>query len=167
MQYLFPDFPYKEILIADTRKPYLPNEQYHFSISHCGNYAAAIVSATQRVGIDIEIPSEKVQRIAHKFIHANEQQWIDQSTVNSKPLTINNELLTILWSSIESIFKWYSLGGVDFKEHMQLNGTIKKQNDSLQLPFIFKKETIIQLIITATVFNEIVLSWIATQHKNV
>ncbi|MEP6514059.1 MAG: 4-phosphopantetheinyl transferase, partial [Parafilimonas sp.] len=50
LKYLFPDFPYEEILIADTRKPYLPGEQYHFSISHCGDYAAVIVSSTDRVG---------------------------------------------------------------------------------------------------------------------
>ena len=44
LQYLFPDFPYNEILIADTRKPYLPNDQYHFSISLCSNYAAVFIS---------------------------------------------------------------------------------------------------------------------------
>ena len=142
LQYLFPDFPYNEIIIADTRKPYLPNEQYHFSISHCGNYAAAIVSSTHRVGIDIEIPSEKVQRIAHKFIHTNEQQWMEKFPVSGLQFPVNNsiteqlqttnyKLQTILWSSKEAIFKWYSLGGVDFKEHMQLNGIIQKQNDSL------------------------------------
>ena len=49
LQYLFPDFPYTEILIADTRKPYLPNDQYHFSISHCSDYAAVIISAIIKV----------------------------------------------------------------------------------------------------------------------
>ena len=42
---LFADFPLEEILIADTRKPFLADEKYHFSISHCGQYAAAIVSS--------------------------------------------------------------------------------------------------------------------------
>ncbi len=171
LQYLFPDFPYEEILIADTRKPYLPNEQYHFSISHCGNYAAAIVSSNNRVGIDIEIPSEKVQRIAHKFIHENEMQWMEKFSVSGFRFPVNNpaeeqlqtenyKLQTILWSSKEAIFKWYSLGGVDFKEHMQLSGVIQKQNDSLKLPFMFYKEHSIQLNITARIFEEIVLSWI-------
>ena len=72
LQFLFPDFPYELIQIADTRKPYLPDEQYHFSISHCGDFAAAIVSSDQRVGIDAEIPSEKVERIRNKFL--NEQE---------------------------------------------------------------------------------------------
>jgi phosphopantetheinyl transferase len=93
LQYLFTDFPYEEILIADTKKPYLPNEQYHFSISHCGNYAAAIVSSTCRVGIDIEIPSEKVERIAHKFIHEDEKQFLEESTVNGQQSTVNSQPL--------------------------------------------------------------------------
>jgi 4'-phosphopantetheinyl transferase EntD len=159
LQYLFPDFPYSEILIADTRKPYLPNEQYHFSISHCGNFAAAIVSSTHRVGIDIEIPTEKVTRIAHKFIHTAEQQWMGKSIINYQLSIVNCQ--TILWSSKEAIFKWYSLGSVDFKEHIQLDGIMQKQNNSLQLPFVFQKELSIQLNITAKIFGEIVLSWIA------
>jgi phosphopantetheinyl transferase len=162
LKYLFADFPYEEILIADTRKPYLPNEQYHFSISHCGNYAAAIVSSTHRVGIDIEIPSQKVERIAHKFIHENEHQFLEISTVNGQLSTANRRLLTVLWSAKEALFKWYSLGGIDFKENMQLHNIIQKQNDSFMLPFVFKKEEIIELNITAKIFDEIVLSWIAT-----
>lgn len=159
LQCLFPNFPYSEILIADTHKPYLPNEQYHFSISHCGNYAAAIVSSTHRVGIDIEIPTEKVTRIAHKFIHTGEMQWMEKSIVNCQLSIVNFQ--TVLWSSKEAIFKWYSHGGVDFKEDMQLNGIIQKQNDSFLLPFHFQKEKSIQLNITAKIFEEIVLSWIA------
>jgi phosphopantetheinyl transferase len=173
LQYLFPDFPYSEILIADTRKPYLPNEQYHFSISHCGNYAAAIVSSNNRVGIDIEIPTEKITRIAHKFIHTNEMQWMEKFPVSDLLFTVGNstqaeqlktenyKLKTVIWSSKEAIFKWYSFGEIDFKEHMQLSGIIQKINNSLQLPFIFKKEKSIQLNITAKNFEEIVLSWIA------
>jgi 4'-phosphopantetheinyl transferase EntD len=196
LKYLFPDFPHEEILIADTRKPYLPNEQYHFSISHCGDYAAAIVSSTHRVGIDIEIPSIKVQRIAHKFIHENEKQWLDEFSVSCfqfsgqqaanneqkditvlhappleqrpvsgiQPETENYKLETILWSAKEAIFKWYSLGEVDFKDHMQLSGTIKKlMNEDRLLPFLFQKTKPIELNIVSKIFEVIVLSWIATE----
>ena len=164
LQYLFPDFPYAEILIADTRKPYLPNEQYHFSISHCGYHAAAIVSSTHRVGIDIEIPSEKLERIAHKFIHESEIIYLSidhsqQSTVKNLS-TIDRRLLTVLWSAKEALFKWYSLGGIDFKQHMQLTNTIQKQNDSFIVPFVFKKNDWIELIIVSKTFDNLVLSWV-------
>lgn len=168
LPHLFADFPYEKILIADTRKPYLPNEQYHFSISHCGNYAAAIVSSTHRVGIDIEIPSIKVERIAHKFVHESEWQYlsIDDGAqyIKNNLSCIDHEQITILWSAKESLFKWYSLGEVDFSEHMQLNNIIQKQNDSLLLPFVFKNdEVLFHVNIMSKIFDEIVLSWIATE----
>ena len=80
LKHLFPDFPYKEILIADTRKPYLQNEQYHFSISHCGDYAAVIVSKGRRVGIDIELVTPKVEKIRHKFL--NEKYSFNYQFIN-------------------------------------------------------------------------------------
>ena len=65
---LFPDFPLEEILIADTQKPYLEDEKYHFSISHFGHYAAAIVSSTNRVGVDVEKTSPTIEKIRNKFL---------------------------------------------------------------------------------------------------
>ena len=170
LKYLFPDFPYDEILIADTRKPYLPGEQYHFSISHCGDYAAAIVSSTHRVGIDIEIPSPKVERISHKFIHQNEKQWLHgflgEPQTSRSVLRTNLKLQTILWSAKEAIFKWYSLGGVDFKEHMQLSNFIQKRNDNFLLPFVFNKKSSIELVISSRIFQSIVLSWVISDANN-
>lgn len=161
LQYLFPDFPYAEILIADTKKPYLPGDRYHFSISHCGNFAAAVVSSTHRVGIDIEIPTEKVARIAYKFI--SEGEWaflsINHRPQSIDPSTVNRQLLTVLWSAKESLFKWYSLGKVDFRENMQLIQPIQKNSEYLMLPFVFKKNEPVYLTITARIFDEIVLSW--------
>lgn len=117
LQYLFPGFPYEEMLIADSRKPYLPDEQYHFSISHCGGYAAAIVSRNQRVGIDIEMISSRVEKIKHKFLHPDE--WLAvQSAVREEPQQL--QLLTVLWSAKEAVYKWWSFGSVDFSEDIRL-----------------------------------------------
>lgn len=72
LKYLFPDFPSELIEIADTRKPFLPNETYHFSISHCGHFAAALVSKHNRVGIDIELVVPTIEKIQHKFLDDDE-----------------------------------------------------------------------------------------------
>ena len=121
LRFLFPDFPNEEILIASTKKPFLPYEQYHFSISHCGNFAAAIVSKTKRVGIDIEIETDKVARIAHKFLNNNEQLLVDNWQLNILPSTNNYQLPTLFWSAKETIFKWWGYGSVDFKNHIHLS----------------------------------------------
>ncbi len=113
LPYLFADFPLQQVQIADTRKPFLPDETYHFSISHCGDYAAVMVSRNHRVGIDIELPTEKVGRIRHKFVSAEEEEIIMPASVRE---------LTRIWSAKEAVFKWYSKGEVDFRQHIQLRG---------------------------------------------
>lgn len=65
------------IKVADTRKPFLEDEAYHFSISHCDDYAAAIVSKTGRVGVDVETPSFKIDRIKKKFLNENELSFFE------------------------------------------------------------------------------------------
>ncbi len=72
LQELVPCFPFHLIEIADTRKPFLSNDAYHFSVSHCGKYAAVIISKDKRVGLDIEIPSPKIERVQHKFLGVDE-----------------------------------------------------------------------------------------------
>lgn len=151
---LFEDFPLEEILIADTRKPFLPDEQYHFSISHCGNYAAAIASAQQRVGIDIEQPTEKIFRIIHKFLNADERQILNEPMSSSQLL----QTATLLWSAKEAMFKWYGAGGVDFRKHMHImhvNGT----EEEGKLRCIFSKTESIPLSVHYRFFNELILSW--------
>lgn len=125
LRHLFPAFPTNLIQIADTRKPFLENEIYHFSISHCGPYAAAIVSAHHRVGIDIEVVTEKATRIRHKF--ASDEEWaLVQQLSEAQLLPLGEHpsqaalLATLIWSCKEAVFKWYGEGEVDFRQHMPL-----------------------------------------------
>jgi phosphopantetheinyl transferase len=158
LQFLFPGFPYELIRIADTRKPYLPDEEYHFSISHCGDYAAAIVSTDSRVGIDIEIPSPKVSRIAHKFLNDEEISIpiLRNQFRDSKPGPFDSELLTLLWSAKECIFKWFGDGQVDFRRHIQL----QKINPGDETIHCFFTKTNQQLVIHHNQFDHLVLAWV-------
>lgn len=159
LQFLFPDFPYALIQIADTRKPYLPNEQYHFSISHCGDYAAAIVSHTNRVGLDIEIVTNKIEKIKNKFLNENElTDNPDIQTSNFQSPATNEELLTLLWCAKESVFKWYGDGGVDFRQHIQL---MKRQQGSATLECLFEKNNS-RLTIHYRQFDHLMLAWVMT-----
>lgn len=150
LRYLYPDFPYELIQIADTRKPYLPDEQYHFSISHCGDYAAAIVSKDKRVGVDIEIPVEKILRIKNKFLNEYEkQQWQDEFNRNDEQFT------TLLWSCKEAVFKWYGNGGVDFSEHILLQKQ-HQSNETIDCRFV---KTDSALSLHYRLFDHLVLAW--------
>jgi len=154
LQFLFPDFPYGLIQIADTRKPYLPDEQYHFSISHCGDFAAAIVSSDQRVGIDAEIPSEKVERIRNKFLNEQEISKSDSYRIE----TPNAELLTVMWCAKECVFKWYGDGKVDFRRHIQLQ-TI---HQGLETIHCFFAKTSQQLTIHYRSLGQLIMAWVVS-----
>ena len=167
LQFLFPDFPYSLVQIADTSKPFLPGEQYHFSISHCGDYAAAIVSRKNRVGVDVEIPTERVFRIKHKFLSEEEIQRLntqqtkfnvqgDESLVSKGVLDMR--FLTLLWSGKESVFKWYGNGAVDFSEHIQLRN---RQEGKETIDCFFSK-TQENLTIHYREFDHLVLTWVVT-----
>jgi phosphopantetheinyl transferase len=156
LKYLFPDFPLSLILIADTRKPYLENEAYHFSISHCGEFAAAIVSKNKRVGVDIEIPTEKILRIEHKFLHQTEAIMI-----NGWSGIDRQQASTLLWSSKEAMFKWWGNGNVDFSDMLRLsinqpesegilNGNFLKNGIDSSFPVQYK------------FFPQLVLTWVNT-----
>ena len=157
LQFLFPDFPYELIKIADTRKPFLPDEQYHFSISHCGDYAAAIVSSDKRVGIDIEVPSDKAEKIKHKFLSERDQSVI-QLTTHPERQSKDSRLPTLLWSCKESVFKWYGDGGVDFREHIQLN-KLHESTETINCMFT-KNQT--KLLIHYRQFDHLVLTWVVS-----
>lgn len=160
LQFLFPGFPYELIQIADTRKPFLPEEQYHFSISHCGDFAAAIVSKDSRVGIDIEIPVEKILRMQDKFLSEEEKIIfnIQHSMLNSQLPTPDPRLSTLLWSAKESVFKWYGNGGVDFRKHIELQYQ-KIEEESIKC--LFSKNNT-ELTIHYRQFDYLVLAWVVS-----
>ncbi len=154
---LFPDFPLSLIQIADTRKPFLEDEAFHFSISHCGDYAAVIVSTQNRVGVDIEIPHVKIERIQHKFLSEKEKLLLTE--IDGE----NISLLTMSWSIKEAMFKWYGVGLVDFINDMNIN-FINKTETGFTANCIFNKEVDVILNLENIIVEGNNLSWVVTDH---
>lgn len=152
---LYDDFPLELIRIADTKKPYLADEAYHFSISHCGNYAAAIASKKNRVGVDIEIPQQKIERISHKFLVPEEIQVLNINSYDPY------HMLTLAWSIKETIFKWYGLGQVDFREHMRIVKCHVTDNQFTTHCSFLKNEPL-HFKVNGLFFNDNCLTWLAT-----
>lgn len=116
------DIPINHIVVSTKGKPFIENYHCHFSISHCGHFAAAIVDENQNVGIDIELPNPKIIAIKNKF--TNDVELALFKTFNFAEF----EMLTIIWSIKESMFKWYGVGELDFKKHLIIKSFDKKNN---------------------------------------
>ncbi|MDB5203463.1 MAG: 4-phosphopantetheinyl transferase [Ferruginibacter sp.] len=148
---LFADFPVALIRIAETRRPFLPDDPFHFSISHCGDYAAVIVSNCQRVGIDIEIPHSKIERIRDKFLTVTEQEIVAAANIADG--------LTMAWSIKESLFKWYAKGQVDFKQHLHIQ-SLEKTGNEFSAACTVSKENEQALEVKGLMFNGNCLAWV-------
>lgn len=169
LQHLFPDFPIPLIQIADTRKPFLENEAYHFSISHCADYAAAIVSTVNRVGVDIELVTDKIARIEHKFVSEEEQGVVHNPwSVNGKEPVLNSSpvdhirKLGLLWSSKEAVFKWYGWGEVDFRKHICIRSVVPNGANTYETVVHFKKNEDLYLGLHSRFFGGVCLSYVVT-----
>jgi 4'-phosphopantetheinyl transferase EntD len=157
---LFSDFPLEEIQIADTRKPYLADEKYHFSISHFGNYAAAIVSNDKRVGIDVERASPTIEKVRSKFL-SEEESGVAFEGIEKSGHRLRQ--LTLLWSAKETIFKWYSLGNVNFREHIcWVKPYFIRAEGFGKLSFEFRKGNTVPLTVSYKLFDDLVLSFVYT-----
>lgn len=158
LKLLFPDFPFYEIQIADTRKPYLPYEQYHFSISHCGDYAAAIASTRQRCGIDIEYATERLFRVGPKFLHASEKSFVHEAMHDAL------RVFTTAWAVKEAVFKWWGWGSVDFSDHILLQPFALQKQGSVHV--LFKREKqITGLTSDYILFENLCLAWLLTDEE--
>jgi phosphopantetheinyl transferase len=150
---LYPGFPLPLIKIATTRKPFLEDEAYHFSISHCRDYAAVLISKQQRAGVDIELVDDKIDRIIPKFLTNEESLLIPENEIK--------KAATLFWSVKESIYKWQGTGGTDFKKHIR----IEKYTGNLEEGIVyclFKGATPLQ--VHYLFFNNNFLTWVLSEH---
>ncbi len=150
---MYPSFPTSLIQIAETRHPFLINELYHFSISHCGDFAAAIVSTKNRVGVDVEIHQSKIETIKHKFLSEQELNLLQRSN------NYSTQFLTMAWNVKEAVFKWYALGQVDFIKHIQIH-QISKTSIGFLAECTFSKNEIIHLQVHNTVIHGCNVGWV-------
>ena len=99
-----------QIAYRENGEPYLLNSSHYISVSHTDSYAAVYIHKEKRVGVDIECrPSEKILRIAHKFINP------DREFVSNH----NKQLHLLLhWSAKETVFKALGKEGIEFARQL-------------------------------------------------
>ncbi|MDR2980074.1 MAG: 4'-phosphopantetheinyl transferase superfamily protein [Bacteroidales bacterium] len=83
----------------------------HISFSHSGNYAAAAVSQTGPVGIDIEKITPKILELHHKFVSDKEREHIDLQ---------DPKAITRIWCAKEAIYKMFPEKSLNFIEDIEI-----------------------------------------------
>jgi len=92
----------------ECNKAHLVNSKTQISFSHSKNLACVAISNSQKVGIDIEQRSAKVQKVAAKFLSAEETKFSQTDL----------QKLTQIWCAKEAMYKWDGKKGLSFKEEL-------------------------------------------------
>ncbi len=121
-----PAFPFHDIRIMEHGRPFLEHGGMDFSISHSGDLAAVILSRNRQVGVDVEMISPRVLKVAPRFLGVKEQEWVNELPDN-KDITAHNSsefdmmsICTLLWSAKESSYKWLRIPGLDFAADLDM-----------------------------------------------
>ncbi len=157
---LFADFPFREILVNKAGKPYLLSNQYQFSVSHCADYAAAIISAEKQCGIDIELFSFKTELVKHKYLSYDELFYLDSLQKKQDLFPNQYALYTICWCAKEAVYKWWGKGKIDFKKNMQIQN-IDIENQCIEVSFAAASFEVL-LSINMVLFQQLSIVWTAT-----
>lgn len=98
-------------------RPYLSDDSFNVSISHTKAHAAVLLHKSKNVGIDIEETSDRVHKVAGKFI--SDDEYIHEPAKNAH--------LLLHWSAKETMFKLLSESEIDFKQHLHLEKFIPQE----------------------------------------
>ena len=91
-----------EVSYNDAGKPML-NDGRHISISHTRGIVAVIISEQHRVGVDVEYYSNRVCKVAERFVREDEY-------------TEDVDALLIIWSAKETVYKLFSEDNLWYNE---------------------------------------------------
>lgn len=101
-------------------------ESYHLSITHSFELAAVMFSKFRMVALDLEKIDSRVGRVSHKFLNAAEDEMLKEATD-----VVYTQ--TLIWSAKETLYKFYGVKELDFRQHMtiftnkpQLRGCLHK-----------------------------------------
>jgi len=100
------------IVYGPERKPYLHNNSHNISISHSRDFTAILLNKKRRVGLDLEFMSDKVLRIAEKFMRPEELVSIDK----------NQEIyhLYLHWCAKEALYKICDKVDINFVTNLKI-----------------------------------------------
>jgi len=93
-------------------KPYLADRSYQISISHSNQWIAVMAHPKRKAGIDIECPTDKIQKLYRRFLSITEQ----------KELSEGNDIrqLLLAWSAKEAMFKIIGKEALDFANQLRI-----------------------------------------------
>ena len=105
-----------KITYNNNGKPSL-NSKYNISISHSHEIAAVAISDNSKIGLDVQLNENKIFNIQDKFLNPSEKLNIGENP--------SLKILTMIWTSKESIYKAVGLKGISFSDNINIEKVVE------------------------------------------
>lgn len=111
----------------ESGAPYLVEKgeevETNISISHCEGLVAVAHCRDRKVGVDVEVVSDRVMRVRDRVLSTDEIRFAGSSVV----------LNTLAWTAKEALFKLIPETGVDFRAdlHLDLSSLDGTENEKM------------------------------------
>ena len=106
-----------KISYNNNGKPSL-NAKYNISISHSHEIAALVISDNSKIGLDVQLYENKIFNIQDKFLNPTEKLNIGKNP--------SLKILTMIWTSKESIYKAVGLKGISFSDNIKIEKVVEE-----------------------------------------
>lgn len=135
----------------EHNRPYFQSDSTNISISHSKDYTTVLLGKQRKVGIDIEFISDRIIKIAHKFIHPTEY------ITKNDPLKIQH--LYIHWCAKEAIYKIHATPHLQFKNNIIIEPFEPENNGFIFANVRMENEMIKKYSLNYFIINEYILVW--------
>ena len=101
-----------KVVYDGSGKPHLGNGSPKISLSHTGDFSAAIISWSGAAGIDIELIKPRIIKVRDRFLSAEELQFLSNPE--------SPEELCYYWCSKEALYKICEVPVPDFRNDIRI-----------------------------------------------
>jgi len=143
----------QQISYHDDGRPYLENNITNISITHSTGYIAVLLHTSSIPGIDIELLSRQVGRVASRFLSPEELTFCRIIPEHS------NYRMLFHWCAKEAIFKIVPLSNIEFATEIQvLINDLSAESGSFHGTFHHKTGAI-PITLYYQIVNEVLIVW--------
>jgi 4'-phosphopantetheinyl transferase len=123
----------REVVVKynEDGKPILQDGSHRISISHSGKWIAVMVHPSQEVGVDIECPHPKIEKVYTRFLGLQEQEEL----YGDGDRDIRK--LQLAWSAKEALYKIIGKEAVDFAKQLRIlpfEASLRGEMEAQHLP---------------------------------
>lgn len=100
------------IIYTPQGKPYVLGKKLNISISHTQKWISVVLHPTFSVGIDIEVPTNKFEKLYQRFLNKREQDAL---------FDVNDlRKVQLAWSAKEALYKIIGNEAVNFDKQLEI-----------------------------------------------